>query len=252
VKEPTLTRQEIIDFCLSLPASYEDYPFDDITDPGKWTVMRHSGNTRSFALIYERGGRLCVNVKCDPEQAEMWRTMYADVTPGYHMNKTHWNTIALPGDVPAEDLWDMIRGSHALIRPKTRRNTMKFDAVGLFVRDMGPMVAFYRDVLGMRTDWNGEPNADLHADGYRLMLYGRDDFEAMTSSVLGYPTGLNGTMEVAFAVADYACVDREYARVVGLGARPVMPPTTMPWGQRTSYVADPDGNLVEIGSFTPM
>ncbi|MCL2164097.1 MAG: hypothetical protein FWH55_06825 [Oscillospiraceae bacterium] len=36
-----MTRKEIIDYCLTMPATYEDYPFDKITDPGKWTVMRH-------------------------------------------------------------------------------------------------------------------------------------------------------------------------------------------------------------------
>ena len=46
-----MTRQEIIDYCLTLPTTYEDYPFDSITDPGKWTVMRHKTNKKSFAMI---------------------------------------------------------------------------------------------------------------------------------------------------------------------------------------------------------
>ena len=116
----TMTRQEIIDFCLSLPASYEDYPFDEPGDPTAWTVMRHRGNRRSFALIFERGGHLCVNVKCDPDEAEILRTVFAGVRPAYHMNKTHWNTIVVGGDVPVEDLCDMIRASYDLIKPKVR------------------------------------------------------------------------------------------------------------------------------------
>jgi catechol 2,3-dioxygenase-like lactoylglutathione lyase family enzyme len=127
---------------------------------------------------------------------------------------------------------------------------MRFDAVGLFVTDMEKMVSFYRDVIGMQTDWNGrEPNAEFKADGFRLIMYGRDDFEKMTSRSFSYPQGTNGTMELAFKVENYAAVDREYERLVGLGTVPVMPPTTEPWGQRTCYVADPDGNLIEIGSF---
>ena len=58
--------KEIIDFCLAFPATYEDYPFDNITDPGKWTVMRHKTNKKSFTMIYEWHGKLCVNLKCDP------------------------------------------------------------------------------------------------------------------------------------------------------------------------------------------
>ena len=50
-------------------------------------------------------------------------------------------------------------------------------------------------------------------------------------------------------VANYAEVDKAYARVTAAGAKGIMPPTTEPWGQRTCYIADPEGNLVEIGSF---
>jgi len=113
-------RQSIIDFCMALPAVYEDYPFGNIKDIGIWTVMRHGANKKSFAYIYERHGKLCVNLKCDPLEADLLRQMFADVTPGYHMNKTHWNTIAIGGDVPAEILQKMIEGSYDLIRPKLR------------------------------------------------------------------------------------------------------------------------------------
>ena len=116
-----MIRQELIDFCLTFPATYEDYPFDDITDPGKWTVMRHKTNKKSFALIYERNGKLCVNLKCDPFEADFLRQLFADVTPGYHMNKTHWNTVTLGGDVPDDDLKRMIEQSYDLIKPKVRK-----------------------------------------------------------------------------------------------------------------------------------
>ncbi|MCL2046419.1 MAG: MmcQ/YjbR family DNA-binding protein [Oscillospiraceae bacterium] len=115
-----MTRQELIDYCLTFPASYEDYPFDNITDPGKWMVMRHMTNKKSFAMIYERHGRLCVNLKCDPFEADFLRQTYKDLTPGYHMNKTHWNTVMLGGDVPDEHLQYMIGQSYDLIKPKTR------------------------------------------------------------------------------------------------------------------------------------
>ena len=64
-----------------------------------------------------------------------------------------------------------------------------------------------------------------------------------------YPKGLNGTMEIAFNLNKYEDVDREYKRLMDLNVKSVFPPTTMPWGQRTCYVADPEGNLLEIGSF---
>ncbi len=116
-----MTRQELIDFCLTFPAAYEDYPFDDITDAGAWTVMRHKTNKKSFALIYERGGKLCVNLKSEPLEADFLRQMFEAVTPAYHMNKTHWNTVTLGGDVAGDELERMIKCSYDLIKPKMGR-----------------------------------------------------------------------------------------------------------------------------------
>lgn len=126
---------------------------------------------------------------------------------------------------------------------------LKLNAIGLFVNDMETMVSFYRDVMGMKTDWAGDANAELYSDNARLIMFSRKNFEAMTSRSYTYPNGLNGTVELAFDVANFMEVDAEYAKVVKAGARPVFPPTDEPWGQRTSYVADPDGNLIEISSF---
>jgi len=115
-----MTRREHIDFCLTFPAAYEDYPFDNITDAGAWTVMRHRTNKKSFALIYERNGKLCVNLKCAPIEAAFLRQVYVDLTPAYHMNKDHWNTVTLGGDVPDDELKRMIENSYNLIKPKAR------------------------------------------------------------------------------------------------------------------------------------
>ena len=116
-----MTRQELIDFCLTFPAVYEDYPFDDIIDSGAWTVMRHRTNRKGFAHIYERHGKLCVNLKCEPLEADFLRQAFADVTPAYHMNKVHWNTVTLGGDVPGDELKRMVERSYDLIKPKVRK-----------------------------------------------------------------------------------------------------------------------------------
>jgi len=116
-----MTRQELVEFCLSFPAAYEDYPFDDIADAGAWTVMRLRTNKKSFALIYERNGQLCVNLKCDPFEADFLRQVFANVRPGWHMNKVHWNTVVVGGDVQAEEIKRMIGDSYDLIKPKVRR-----------------------------------------------------------------------------------------------------------------------------------
>jgi uncharacterized glyoxalase superfamily protein PhnB len=127
--------------------------------------------------------------------------------------------------------------------------TMEIDCIGIFVNNMETMVKFYRDIIGFKTNWNGDPNAELDAGNCRLIMFGRNDFEKMISKSFDYPKGLNGTMEIAFNLKTYDEVDKEYKRLVDSGVKSVFPPTTMPWGQRTCYVADPEGNLLEIGSF---
>lgn len=127
---------------------------------------------------------------------------------------------------------------------------MKLDGFGIFVKDLGAQIAFYRDVLGFEIKETADAkNVFLQKDGTLFLMYGREDFEDMTGAKFGYADGVNGHLEIALGTEDYAAVDREYEKAVSRGAKPVMPPKTMPWGQRTCYVADPEGNLVEIGSF---
>ena len=116
----TMTRRELIEYCLTLPLAYEDYPFDEVADASAWTVMRHGANKKSFALIYERNGALCLNLKCEPLEADFLRQVFRDITPAYHMNKVHWNTVTLGGDVPDEELRRLIGRSYDLIKPKAR------------------------------------------------------------------------------------------------------------------------------------
>ena len=115
-----MTRRQLIDYCLTYPDAYEDYPFDGLVGaPGVWTVMRHKDNKKSFAFIYERDG-LCVNLKCEPLRADFLRQIYTGVMPAYHMNKEHWNTVR-PGEIPENALYEMINHSHQLTMPKERR-----------------------------------------------------------------------------------------------------------------------------------
>lgn len=128
---------------------------------------------------------------------------------------------------------------------------MKLDGFGIMVNDMAVMVRFYRDVLGfeIKEDENAT-NVFLEKDGTLFLLYRKRDFENMTNRKFSYCSGVNGHYEVALSVENYAAVDKAYADVMKAGAESIMEPTTEPWGQRTCYIADPEGNLIEIGSFT--
>jgi len=127
---------------------------------------------------------------------------------------------------------------------------MRLDGFGLLVNDMPAMIRFYRDILGFEIrEAEDAVNVYLIKDGTLFMLYERKNFEEMTSRRYEYIKGLNGHFEIALYVDSFAEVDQEYKRLTALGARSVLEPTTEPWGQRTCYVADPEGNLIEIGSF---
>ena len=127
---------------------------------------------------------------------------------------------------------------------------MKLDGFGLLVNDMGKMIRFYRDVLGfeIKEDENTS-NVYLIKDGTLFLLYGRNDFEKMTNRKYEYTKGINGHFEIALYVDTFEEVDKEFNTAISKGATPIMEPTTEPWGQRTCYIADPEGNLIEIGSF---
>lgn len=127
---------------------------------------------------------------------------------------------------------------------------MKLDGIGLFVNDMAAMIRFYRDVLGFEIKESEDAiNVCLIKDGTLFMLYERKNFETMTSRKYEYVNGFNGHFEIALYVDTFDEVDKQFKEVTGKGAVPVLEPTTEPWGQRTCYVADPEGNLIEIGSF---
>ena len=127
---------------------------------------------------------------------------------------------------------------------------MKLDGFGLLVHDMPTMVRFYRDVLGFEiTEGENAVNVYLVKNGTLFMLYERKNFEKMTGRKYEYLKATNAHFEIALYVDTFDEVDLEYAKAIERGARPVLEPTTEPWGQRTCYIADPEGNLIEIGSF---
>lgn len=127
---------------------------------------------------------------------------------------------------------------------------MRLDGFGLFVNDMGKMIRFYRDVLGFEIqEAENTANVYLVKDGTLFLLYGRNDFEQMTHRRYDYVHGVNGHYEIALYVDTFDEVDAAFKKAVENGAEPILPPELEPWGQRTCYIADPEGNLIEIGSW---
>ncbi len=93
---------------LSKKRAVETYPFDEVTLVVK--VMN-----KMFALVAVDQMPLQINLKCDPDDAQVLRNIYPSIIPGYHMNKEHWNTIILDGSVPEEVLDKLIEDSFRLV-----------------------------------------------------------------------------------------------------------------------------------------
>ena len=86
----------------------KDFPFDLDT-----IVLKVGG--KIFLLGDVNADPPTINLKCDPELAEELRAEYPSVTPGYHMNKTHWNTVVVDGSIRDEALYWMIDHSYDLV-----------------------------------------------------------------------------------------------------------------------------------------
>ena len=113
-----MTPDTLLEFCLSLPQAVETFPFGEET-----SVFKTSGNDKIFALSSLGSEPLTVSLKCDPEESEALRAEFPQITPGYHLNKKHWITIVLDGHVPDALVEQLIRGSHALVRPRVPRGS---------------------------------------------------------------------------------------------------------------------------------
>lgn len=97
---------------LSLPGAIEDFPFGE--DAAVFKVAGSQGaRAKMFGLLMLRGGTTSLNLKCDPALAEQLRAANPQITPGYHMNKKHWNTV-VPG-LDAETMLAMIEDSYDLV-----------------------------------------------------------------------------------------------------------------------------------------
>jgi predicted DNA-binding protein (MmcQ/YjbR family) len=103
-----LKRKDVEKYILSLENTKLDYPFGE-------GVAVYKVNDKMFALIPEGKEPINLSLKCPPELSILLQEKYESVMPGYHLNKKHWITIVLSGQLPLDEIKDLILLSRNLV-----------------------------------------------------------------------------------------------------------------------------------------
>ena len=106
-----MDHKTVEDYILSMPNAVLDYPFGE-------GVAVYKVNDKMFALIAEDKNPLQLSLKCDPQLSEILREKYVEIMPGYHLNKKHWNTLVLAGELPWDEVQGLIVLSYNLVADK--------------------------------------------------------------------------------------------------------------------------------------
>lgn len=117
------------------------------------------------------------------------------------------------------------------------------DYLVLVVEDLDRALRFYCDLLGLPLGHRSGSFAQLATGATRVSLYERPAMATTLGRELAPPSLDAPGFELGFKVDD---CDAAYEELVTAGATADVPPTDRPWGQRTAYVRDPDGHLVEL------
>lgn len=107
-----MNHKQVEEYLLSLPGAKLTYPFGK--DVAVYKVPS-AGEDKMFALIAENSDPLKISLKCDPQLAVILRDKYETVMAGYHLNKKHWNTIVLTGQIPWDEIQGFILHSYQLV-----------------------------------------------------------------------------------------------------------------------------------------
>ncbi len=123
-----MTKEEIIEYALSLPGGAADNPFSGDFES---VVLRHSGSGRWFGLLFAAPAHSIgrqgddpvwlLNLKSDPEDSFVLREVYPWVIPAYHMSKVHWISVILDQNPPEDTICELIGKSYDLTKGKSRR-----------------------------------------------------------------------------------------------------------------------------------
>ena len=107
-----MTWEELRSYCLSLPGATETFPFEPTVSVFK------AANGKMFGVTASKDEPIDISVKSEPPIGEALRAQYESIAPGYHLNKRHWITVTLNGDVPDERVRELVLDSYELVAPR--------------------------------------------------------------------------------------------------------------------------------------
>lgn len=107
-----MSHKQVEEYLLSMPNAWLDYPFGEGVAVYK-VGPRDEG--KMFALVSEGKNPVRLSLKCDPQLSQILRAKYVEVMPGYHLNKKHWNTMVLSGQLEWDEVQGLIRHSYDLV-----------------------------------------------------------------------------------------------------------------------------------------
>ena len=113
-----MNNEEIREYCLSKPGVTESLPFND-------TALVFKVVDKMFALLDLSEDSRGITLKCDPELALELREQYPEVTPAYHFNKEHWNTVVIDGTISDKLIFSWIDNSYNLVVQKLPKIKLK-------------------------------------------------------------------------------------------------------------------------------
>ncbi|CQR71436.1 hypothetical protein SOV_17900 [Sporomusa ovata DSM 2662] len=117
-----MVSKDLFAYCLTKPGAVEDYPFGP-------DVIVIKVAAKIFALLSRRNGQDNLSLKCDPGYSEILREQYPSITPGYHLNKHHWNTLIIDGSIPEREIRELIDHSYDLVyKSLPRRMRARYQA----------------------------------------------------------------------------------------------------------------------------
>ena len=161
---------ELSDYCLTKMGARLDYPFG--SEPAVYKIA-----DKMFALLTEENNTARISLKCEPLRADFLRQQYSSVIPGYHLNKTHWNTVICDGSIPDEEVKEQVDHSYELIwNSLSKKTRIRLEA------ESHPLYLFPDDAYEPRELQEGEeyyPNGIFIFNVTRILEYildNQDDF----------------------------------------------------------------------------